>query len=57
MIDIICTAEKATFSCKDESRNALDIYIGVGARDLYTHEAHTALDIFRFAVFLIQNLG
>ena len=31
----------------------LYIYIGVGARDLYIDEAHTALDIlFRFAVFL-----
>ena len=30
----------------------LYIYIGVGARDLYIDETHTALDIFRFAVFL-----
>jgi len=29
----------------------LCIYIGVGARDLYIDEAHTALDIFRFAAF------
>ena len=29
----------------------LYIYIGVGSRDLYLDEAHTALDIFRFAVF------
>ena len=34
----------------------LYIYIGVGARDLYIDEAHTALDIFRFAVFFINNL-
>ena len=31
----------------------LYIYIGVGARDLCIDEAHTALDIFRFAVFFI----
>ena len=31
------------------------IYIGVGARDLYIDEAHTALDIFRFAAFLIYK--
>ena len=30
----------------------LNIYIGVGARNLYINEAHKALDIFRFAVFL-----
>ena len=30
----------------------LYIYNGVGARDLYIGEADTALDIFRFAVFL-----
>ena len=30
----------------------LYIYNGVGARDLYIDEAHTALDIFRFAAFL-----
>ena len=29
----------------------LYIYIGLGARDMYIHEADTALDIFRFAVF------
>ena len=29
----------------------LYIYIGVGARDLYIDEAHTALDIFRFVAF------
>ena len=29
----------------------LYIYIGVEARDLYIDEAHTALDIFRFAAF------
>ena len=29
----------------------LYIYIGVGPRDLYIDKAHTALDIFRFAVF------
>ena len=27
-------------------------YNGVGARDLYIDEAHTALNIFRFAAFL-----
>ena len=29
----------------------LYIYIGVGSRDLFIDKAHTALDIFRFAVF------
>ena len=29
----------------------LYIYIGGGATDLYIDEAHTALDIFRFAAF------
>ena len=29
----------------------LYIYNGVGARDLYINEAHTALDIFRIAAF------
>ena len=29
----------------------LYIYDGVEARDLYIDEAHTALDIYRFAVF------
>ena len=29
----------------------LYIYIGVGSRDLFIEKAHTALDIFRFAVF------
>ena len=43
--------EKTTFSCKETSANVY-IYIGVGAKDLYIDEAHTALDIFRFAVFL-----
>ena len=33
----------------------LYIYIGVGARDLHIDEAHTALDIFRFAVFFFIN--
>ena len=28
-----------------------------GPRDLYIDEAHTALDIFRFAAFLIGNIG
>ena len=32
----------------------LYIYIGVGARDLYIDEAHTALDIFRFAAFFFS---
>ena len=27
------------------------LYIGVGPRDLYIDKAHTALDIFRIAVF------
>ena len=40
--------EKTTFSCKDD-------YIGVGAKDMYIEEAHMALDIFRFAVFLIPQ--
>ena len=32
----------------------LYIYIGVEARDLYINEAHTALDIFRFAAFFYR---
>ena len=31
----------------------LYIYIGVGARDLYIDESHTALDIFRMRHFLV----
>ena len=31
----------------------LYIYTGVGARNLYIDEAHTALDIFRFAAFFL----
>ena len=57
MIDMIYAAlpmcaqtEKTIFSCKDDYAK-LYIYMGVGARDLYIDEAHTALDIFRFAVF------
>ena len=42
--------EKTTFSYKDGNVK-LYIYIGVWARDLYIDEAHTALDILRFAVF------
>ena len=34
----------------------LYIYNGVGARDLYIDEAHTALDIFRFAAFFNPDL-
>ena len=59
MIDMIYAAlpmcaqtEKTIFSCKDDYAK-LNIYMGVGARDLYIDEAHTALDIFRFAVFFI----
>ena len=33
----------------------LYIYNGVGARDLYIDEAHTALDIFRFAAFFFYQ--
>ena len=33
----------------------LYIYIEVRARDLYIDEAHTALDIFRFAAFFGQK--
>ena len=43
-------SEKTTFYAKTTSAK-LYIYIGVGARDLYNDEAHTALDIFRFAAF------
>ena len=35
----------------------LYIYIGVGARDLYIDEAHTALHIFRFAVFFFKGMA
>ena len=34
----------------------LYLYIGVGVRDLYIDEAHTALDIFRFAAFFNQKI-
>ena len=34
----------------------LYIYIEVWARDLYIDKANTALDIFRFAAFLDNNL-
>ena len=30
------------------------MYIGVGARDLYIDEAHTALEIFHFVVFFLR---
>ena len=33
----------------------LYIYIGVGSRDLCIDKAHTALDIFCFAIFLIDE--
>ena len=33
----------------------LYLYIGVGARDFYIDEAHTALDIFHFAAFFIKK--
>ena len=33
----------------------LYIYIGVEARDLYIDEAHTALNIFCFAVFFLVS--
>ena len=32
-------------------KTTLNIHSGVGARDLYLEEAHTTLDIFRFAAF------
>ena len=35
----------------------LYIYIGVGSRHLFLDKAHTALDIFRFALFLFLILG
>ena len=57
MIDIIYTAlpmcahtEKTTFHAKMTTAK-LYLYIGLGASDLYIDETHTALDIFRFAVF------
>ena len=31
------------------------IYIGMGSRDLFIDEAHTALDIFRSAVFFYYD--
>ena len=34
----------------------LYIYNGEGARDLYIDEAHTALNIFRFAAFLLFQI-
>ena len=59
MINIINAAlpmcaqtEKMTFHAKTTSAK-LYIYIGVGVSDLYIDKAHTALDILRFAVFLI----
>ena len=44
--------EKTTFSCKDDQCKTLH-FNGVGARVLYIDEAHTALDIFRFAAFFL----
>ena len=35
----------------------LYIYVEVGAMDLYIDEAHTALDIFGFAVFLKSKIN
>ena len=43
--------ERQHFHAKTTSAK-LYIYNGVGARDLYIDETHTALDIFRFAAFL-----
>ena len=47
------TTENMTFSCKDEWSKALH-YIEVVARDFYIDAAHTALDIFCFAVFFLD---
>ena len=46
--------EKMTFHAKTTSAK-LYLYNGLGARDLYIDEAHTALDIFRFAAFLCHD--
>ena len=45
--------KKTTFSCYDDYCKAVHIYWS-GDRDLYIDEAHTALDIFRFAAFLVS---
>ena len=44
--------ERLHFHAKTTSAK-LYIYNGEGARDLYIDEAHTALDIFRFAAFFL----
>ena len=42
------------FHAKTNTTSAkLYIYIGVWARDLYIDEAHTVLDVFRFAAFFL----
>ena len=46
--------EKRHFHAKTTSAK-LYIYIGVGSRDLYIDEAHTALDIFRFVIFFFMT--
>ena len=52
IINVIYTVKQKRRHFYAKTTNAkLYIYIGVGARDLYINEAHTALDIFRFAAF------
>ena len=46
-IALTCTKERRHFHAKTTSAK-LYIYIGVGSRDLFIDEAHTALDIFHF---------
>ena len=56
MINIIYAAlpkQKKRHLYAKTTNAKLYIYIGVGARDLYIDEAHTALDIFRFAAFFL----
>ena len=51
MVNIIYAALFMRAQTVKTTSTKLYIYNGVGARDLYIDEAHTALDIFRFAAF------
>ena len=51
----MCAQKRRHFHAK-MTNEKLYIYIGVGVRDLYIDEAHTALYIFRFAAFFNQKI-
>ena len=50
---LMCAQTKRQHFHTKTTSAKLYIYNGVAARDLYIDEAHTALDIFRFAVFFV----